>query len=243
MDRVVCNYMDGLISIIIPVYNHSEHLSEVLDALNKQTYTNIEVIVVDDGSVPPLESSHFSSFHFPLRFLRQENKGACAARNFGFAHSKGEYILFLDADVIASPEMLQQLFEGLEKDTSASYAYSDHYHGFKRFVARGFDGEALKKNNYITTMSLIRRKDTVAWDESIRRFQDWDVWLTMLEAGKHGVYVPGFLWRAYPHKGGMSDGLPSYAYKFPFRYLPWFFGKVRAYERAKRIVMKKHGLI
>lgn len=236
--------MEGLISVIIPVYNHSEHLREALDSLNKQTYTNLEVIVVDDGSTLPIVEADFASImQFPFSCVRQENAGAAAARNFGFALSQGEYVLFFDADVIASPEMLWKLLEALQKEPGASYAYSDHYHGAKRFSSREFDAEALKKNNYITTMSLIRRTDFVEWDESLKRFQDWDMWLTLLEAGKYGVYVSGFLWRAYPHKGGMSDGLPSYAYKFPFRYLPWFFGKVRAYDRAKRVVQEKHNLI
>lgn len=235
--------MEGLISVIIPVYNHRQHLREVLDALNKQTYTNLEVIVVDDGSTVPIVEANFaSSMQFPFVCVRQENAGAAAARNFGFALSQGEYVIFLDADVIASPEMLWRLLEGLQKNEEASYAYSDHYLGAKRFSARSFDAAALKKNNYITTMSLLRRKDFVEWDESLKRFQDWDMWLSLLESGKYGVYVSGFLWRAYPHKGGMSDALPSYAYKFPFRYLPWFFGKVRSYERAKRIVQEKHGL-
>lgn len=234
--------MDGLISIIIPVYNHVEHLQEVLDALNKQSYSNIEVIVVDDGSTVPVKSADFSGMHFPLSFLRQENRGAPAARNFGFSRSQGEYVLFLDADVIASPEMLERLCDGLQKDTTASYAYCDHYLGFKRFSSRSFDAETLKQNNYITSMTLIRRKDFVKWDESLKRFQDWDLWLTMLEQGKRGVYVSGFLWRAYPHKSGMSTWLPSYVYKFPFKYVPGFFGKVRSYEKAKRIVQEKHHL-
>lgn len=236
--------MENLISIIIPVYNHTEHLKEVLSSLARQTYSNIEVIVVDDGSSPPLESKDFSSeFHFPLTFVRQENSGAPAARNFGFALSQGQYVMFLDADVVASPEMLFKLFDALQKDLTASYAYCDHYHGAKRMVSRSFSTEALLKNNYITTMSLIRRKDFVEWDESLRRFQDWDMWLTLLGQGKHGVYAPGFFWRAYPHKGGMSQWLPSYAYRFPFKYLPWFFGKVRSYEKAKKIVMQKHHLL
>ncbi len=236
--------MEGLISVIIPVYNHTEHLREVLDSLNKQTYTNLEVIVVDDGStVPIVEADFASNVQFPFICVRQENAGAPAARNFGFAVSQGEYVIFWDADVIASSEMLWKLLEGLQKEPEASYSYSDHYLGSKRFSSRSFDAEALKKNNYITTMSLICRKDFVEWDESLKRFQDWDMWLQLLEAGKHGVYVSGFLWRAYPHKGGMSEALPSYAYIFPFRYLPWFFWKVRAYEKAKRIVQKKHGLI
>ena len=113
--------MEGLISVIIPVYNHTEHLREVLDALNAQTYTNLEVIVVDDGSTFPIVGDSFaSSMQFPFVCVRQENAGAPAARNFGFALSQGEYVLFMDADVIASSEMLWKLMEALEKDPGAS---------------------------------------------------------------------------------------------------------------------------
>ncbi len=236
--------MQGLISVIIPVYNHAEHLQEVLNALFRQSYGQFEVIIVDDGSERYLRKEDFQvAPNFRITWLRQDNKGAPAARNFGFNNSHGDYLLFLDADVIASVDMLEKLYIALEKNPQASYAYCDHYMGFKRIPSRNFDADALKKNNYIPTMSLIRRSDFPCFDESLRRFQDWDLWLTMLEHGNRGVYVSGFLWRAYPHHVGMSTWLPSRAYTFPFKYLPWFFGKVRAYEKAKRIVMAKHHLL
>lgn len=236
--------MENLISVIIPVYNHTEHLQEVLDGLFRQSYGHIEIIVVDDGSTPEVKSSDFRvPVSFGVTWLRQKNKGAAAARNFGFSHAQGEYVFFCDADVILSPNTFLSLYQGLEKDKSASFAYCDHYFGVKRFPSRVFDREALKKNNYITTMSLIRSKDFCGFDESVKRFQDWDLWLTLLEQGKHGIYVSGFLWKAFIHRGGMSAWLPSYAYKFPFKYLPWFFWKVRAYEKAKRIVQEKHNLV
>ncbi len=236
--------MEDLISIIIPVYNHTEHLQEVLDALARQSYQNFEVIIVDDGSTVPVASMNFTMQNgFSVLFLRQENKGAPAARNFGFQESHGEYVMFYDADVIASPDMLEKIYAGLENNPRASYAYCDHYFGATRIISRNFDTEALKKNNYITTMSLIRRVDFPGFNESLKRFQDWDLWLTMLEQGKCGVYISGFLFRTYPHKGGISTWLPSYAYKFPFKYLPGFFEKVRAYENAKKIVQQKHHLV
>jgi glycosyltransferase involved in cell wall biosynthesis len=236
--------MENLISIIIPVYNHSEHLQEVLDALLRQSYGHIEIIVVDDGSERMLRPEDFRvPLSLQVTWLRQDNRGAPAARNFGFAHSHGEYVFFCDADVVVSPDMLKRLYDGLEKDKGAAYAYSDHYFGSKRISSRIFDAEALKKNNYIPTMSLIRSVDFVKFDESVKRFQDWDLWLSMLEQGKRGVYVQGFLWKAYVHSSGMSVFLPSYAYKFPFKYFPLWYIKVKAYEKAKRIVQEKHALI
>ena len=233
--------LDGeLISIIIPVYNDTNHLGEVLASLEKQTFTSLEVIVVDDGSVRPIVERHSS---LPIIWLRQEHRGAPAARNFGFTYSKGDYVLFLDADVICSPEMFEKLHEGLQRHAEASYAYCDHYRGVKRIASRSFDPVALRQNNYITTMSLIRREDFCGFDESLKRFQDWDLWLTMLEKNKAGVYVPGFLWRSYTSRSGISTWMPSFAYKFPFRYLPFFSRQVKAYEKAKRIVQEKHHLV
>jgi len=232
--------MDGdLISIIIPVYNDTTHLGEVLSALEKQTFSNLEIIIVDDGSQTAVGERQSS---LPILWLRQEHKGAPAARNFGFAHSKGNYVLFLDADVICSPEMLEKLHEGLQKNLEARYSYCDHYRGVKRIPARSFDAHALRRNNYITTMSLIRREDFIGFDESLKRFQDWDLWLSLLAQNKVGVYVPGFLWRSYTSRSGISTWMPSFAYRFPFRYVPFFSKQVKAYEEAKRIVQEKHHL-
>lgn len=231
--------MNDLISIIIPVYNHTEHLPEVLLSLQKQTFSHIEIIVVDDGSDNPIARVESP---LPIVWLRQEHQGAPAARNFGFRYSKGNFVLFLDADVICAPDMIEKLYLALEKNTEASYAYCDYYYGVKRMVPGVFDEVRLKKNNYIPTMSLIRRTDFCGFDESLKRFQDWDLWLTMLKQNKTGLYVPGFLWRAFPSKSGMSSWLPSFAYRFPFRYLPFFSMRVKSYESAKRIVEQKHGL-
>lgn len=236
--------MAPLISVLIPLHNHTEHLRDVFDSLAKQTYKNIEIIVVDDGSDEPVRiDDFFGETDLKVRCYRQESSGAPAARNLAFSHSRGAYVIFWDADVVGSPQMLEMLFAALQQHPEASYAYSDFLLGTKRMTARPFDAAALRENNYIPTMSLIRREDVVPWDETLKRFQDWDLWLTMLEQGKTGVYVRGFLWRAVPHTGGMSSWLPSFAYRFPFCFVPGIYGKVKAYTQAKRVVQKKHGLL
>ncbi len=231
---------NDLVSIIIPVYNKTEHLREVLLSLQKQTFSHLEVIVVDDGSDILVAKQPTT---LSVLWLRQDHKGAPAARNFGFLQSKGNFVLFLDADTICAPEMVERLYEGLQKNSRASYAYCDYYRGVKRFPARFFDGEMLKKNNYINTSSLIRREDFFGFDESLLRFQDWDLWLGLFQKGKIGTYVPGFFYRTHMSRGGMSTWLPSFAYKFPWKFLPFFSTRVKAYESAKKIVQKKYHLL
>jgi hypothetical protein len=101
-----------------------------------------------------------------------------------------------------------------------------------------FSAEKLTKMPYIHTMALIKRKDFPAtgWDESIKKLQDWDLWLTMLEQGKIGYWVHQVLFTVAP--GGIySSWLPSAAYKL----LP-FLPAVKKYQAAVKIIKTKHGI-
>lgn len=226
--------MNPLVSIIIPVFNRPEVFECSLASAFKQTYSNIEIIVVDDGSNPPIKIENSQ-----VQLFRQENKGAPAARNFGFSKSKGEYVIFWDADLIAEPEMIEKMFNALQNNPSASFAYCDFYFGKKKMPAQIFDAEKLKKINYITMTSLIRRADFSGFDESLKKFQDWDLWLAMLDKNKTGVYVPEYLFFIEPG-GTMSSWLPSWAYRAPWKWLPGIRGKVKKYLGAKEEIIKKH---
>jgi glycosyltransferase involved in cell wall biosynthesis len=236
---------NNLISIVIPVCNQSQELEKALDSILVQTHKNVEIIIVDDGSVDPVQRSAFSAQRsIPINLIRQENKGAPAARNRGFREAKGEYVIFWDADVVAQPEMLEKMLDSLRKHPEASYSYSDYSFGWKKMPAQKFAPAVLKKRNYIMSTSLIRREDypESGWDESLKRFQDWDIWLTMLESKKIGVYIPELLFKVIPHKDGISTWLPKFAYKFPFRYLPILRNKVKGFEKSRAIVLSKHNL-
>ncbi|MBT5820287.1 MAG: glycosyltransferase family 2 protein [Candidatus Magasanikbacteria bacterium] len=247
------------VSIVIPVYNHAETLYSCLMSVRKQVYQHIEVIIVDDGSDIPISSDKqkiqslgFISVEekgqeenaqcFTMRIVRQKNAGAPAARNAGFSYAKGEYILFLDADIICRPDMVQKMVETLEEDASASIAYSNFYFGKKKMPAQMFDTHTLKKRNYISTMSLIRHKDFPGFDTTLSRFQDWDLWLTMAEKEKRGVWIDAYLFQAIPHAFGISTWLPRWAYDKPWKYIPGVRNKVRRFERAKKIIENKHHL-
>lgn len=232
-----------MISIIIPVYNQAAKLIKTLESINKQSFQDYEVIIVNDGSKDGVENL-CAKYLRQLKtvdhylFLNQINKGAPAARNRGFKESKGEYLFFCDADAILHPQALETLLSSLESNPSASYAYSSFMWGKKLFKLGEFDPEKLKEMPYIHTMSLIRRVDypVTGWDESIKKFQDWDLWLTMLEQGKLGIFVPQILFYVTPG-GTISSWLPRVAYKL----LP-FLPAVKKYNKAVKIIKEKHGL-
>lgn len=232
-----------MISIIIPVYNQADKLISTLKSLVLQTINDYEVIIVDDGSTDQVVEK-FTAYSKTIissnkyLFISQGHAGAPAARNHGLKEAKGDYLFFCDADAVLQPEALETMINTLNIQSTASYAYSSFLWGRKLFKVGAFDPEKLKKTPYINTMALIRRADfpEVGWDESLKKFQDWDLWLTMLERGKVGVWVPQVLFKIAPG-GQISSWLPSFIYKlFPF------LKTVKKYQQALKIIKDKHGL-
>lgn len=233
-----------MISIIIPVYNQADKILETLKSIELQTYRDYEVIVVNDGSNDGVDMV-FAKFTKESKdqnnyyFINQENKGAPAARNRGLKEANGEYIFFCDADAILSSNAFKYLIKALEENKDAAYAYSSFYWGKKFFRVGSINADKLRKAPCIHTMSLIRRESfpEKGWDESIKKLQDWDLWLSILkEKKKIGVFVERPLFKVRPG-GTISSWLPSFAYKL----LP-FLPKVREYNKAVKIVKEKHDL-
>lgn len=110
--------MKEKVSIIVPVYKSEAYLSRCLDSILNQTYTNIEVILVDDGS--PDQSGmicdEYAKKDSRIKVIHQENKGVSSARNAGLKIAGGEYIGFVDSDDFIAPEMYERMVENMNKD-------------------------------------------------------------------------------------------------------------------------------
>lgn len=221
------------ISVIIPVYNHGDELAACLASLKIQTEQDFEVIIVDDGSTIPVANAD-------IRF--NGNLGAPAARNAGFARSKGDFLLFLDADAILKSHALQRMRETLEKHPEADFAYPSFKFGRTIFTGQPFNVEELKKQNYIHTSALIRRNAFPGFDESLKKFQDWDLFLTMAEKGSVGFWIDEVLFSLKPRKTGMSQWLPAFSYKLPWEKIGWMPKLVKKYKEAEAIIRNKHNL-
>lgn len=233
------------LSIVIPVYQHAEACLRCLVSLTKQTRLPDEAVVVDDGSNDSLETKIvplFSSLSFPVRFVRLPvNKGAPAARNEGARQTTGEYLLFLDADIELHPTMLELYERSLDANPEIDFVYSAHDFGRKRFSMVPFDVERLKQENFIHTSSLLRRRAFPGFDESLKKFQDWDLWLTMTERGSKGLGLSEVLFQLEPRSTGYSQWLPSFMYSLPWKYLGWTPRLVKKYQDAEKIIRMKHG--
>lgn len=113
-----------LCSIVIPVYSRADELLEAIRSIAEQTYRPFEIIVVDDGSVPPLIPARYeklcSEFDVSLRWIAlPSNQGPSAARNRGLKAARGEFVTFLDSDDFMLPQKLHEQIGLLRQDTEA----------------------------------------------------------------------------------------------------------------------------
>lgn len=106
---------NSLVSVIIPCYNAENYVSEAIESALDQTYSNVEVIVVDDGSTDR-SIEVVRSFGDRVRLQQIDREGACAARNLGLQLSRGEFIQFLDADDVLLPNKLEMQLPVLQAD-------------------------------------------------------------------------------------------------------------------------------
>ena len=107
-----------MISVIVPVYNVEEYLEECLESIKRQTYTDIEVILVNDGSIDRSKEicERYCEKDSRFKLVSQENKGQSVARNLGMAESKGEFISFVDSDDVLKEDMLEQLMKQMTSE-------------------------------------------------------------------------------------------------------------------------------
>lgn len=120
--------MKGTVSVIIPMYNAERYIRDCLDSLTRQSYTNFEVIIIDDGSLDDSYNIALSYASIDSRFyvVQQNNSGPAVARNLGLTLHKGEYVFFLDADDFLTDDALHLCIDKIQTDNT-DIIYGDCY--------------------------------------------------------------------------------------------------------------------
>lgn len=206
--------MDERITIVIPAKNAGSTLSACLSSLVRQTAQPASVVLVDDSSEDDTvrRAVQFQD-RLPLIITKNrthgahDGRGAAIARNTGAAGCATPLIFFCDADVVLEPYALALLTQALRTHPRASFAYGPFYFG-RIFRVPRYAGWLLRFHNYISTMALIRTEDFLGFDETLSRYQDWDLWLRMARKGRTGVKVRDRIFttmiRPYSISGGMA---------------------------------------
>lgn len=194
-----------LVSVIIPCFNAEKWLAEAIDSCLQQTYPNIEIIVIDDGSTDnSLEI--LRSYQDKIIWQPLDHKGGNYARNRGFNLSRGEYIQYLDADDYILPEKIERQVQFLE-ETGADVVYGDW-----RYQRHLSDGSffldkieipetqtdilaSLLANWWVALSALLYKRTAVensgGWDETLTAAQDRDFFISVVMNEAQVIYQPG----------------------------------------------------
>lgn len=190
-----------MISVIIPSYNREKTIKKSIDSVLNQTITDLEVIVVDDGSTDNTENKVKSIRDSRLRYIKlKRNCGACVARNRGIKESKGNYIAFQDSDDIWAIDKLEkQLSLMIATNADMVYCGMHRYVNNKKkyYPSDQKPGEeltlrALLSKNKISTQSILIKKDVAEitmFDPTFKRLQDWDFSIRVLLGGYNIKYL------------------------------------------------------
>ena len=210
------NNEDILVSVVVPSYNRANYLENCIKSILKQTYANIEVIIVDDGSTDNTGDIVRSFSDERIKYVKQSNNGACSARNNGIDHAKGNLIAFNDSDDIWKEDKVEK-----QLDFIMSNNYDMVFCGMTRIqggVSRYFppyrdtyvtlDINRELTSNQASTQTIMIKTEVarkVKFDLSFKRLQDWDFTLRVLEEG----YSIGFLDEALVVAEVCSDSITN----------------------------------
>jgi glycosyltransferase involved in cell wall biosynthesis len=208
-----------MISVIIPTYNSEKYIKEALDSVIYQTYKNIEIIVVDDGSTDQTyEILQPYIDRNGIKYVYQENSGPALARNQGITNATGDFVAFLDADDIWLPHFLEKLYERLYYNNDIGFVYCDNYYvdEQKKYIenyireTRKYSGNIctnLLCEHFILTPSVLIRKkcfDVIGlFDESLRVGEDYEFFLRLAFA-YNADFVDEKLWERRVLKNSLS---------------------------------------
>ena len=185
--------MNNKISVVLPVYNGEITIQETIQSILKQTFKNLEIIVINDGSTDSTSEIVKSIYDSRLQIFSYPNAGVSISRNRGINKSLGQFISFIDADDLWTVDKLACQYKALQDNEKAAVAYSwtDYIDVNGKFLKAGrhitATGDVYSKfllSNFLESGSnpLIRREalnEVGGFDESLPGAEDWDMWLRL----------------------------------------------------------------
>jgi glycosyltransferase involved in cell wall biosynthesis len=209
------NHATPLISIVIPNYNYAAYLKEAIDSALQQTYTQVEVIVVNDGSTDhSRDVIHLYGSQIKSAF--QPNQGPSAARNSGITMATGDYLVFLDADDRLLPNAVDTLLESFTIHPDCGVIFGDseiinvagtpitlHTNDSETFTYEAF----LFKNYILTPEAMLRRQilnEVGYFNPAFLQGEDYDLWLRIAKKFKI-FHIPNVVAQVRIHTSSLSQ--------------------------------------
>jgi glycosyltransferase involved in cell wall biosynthesis len=187
------------VSVIIPTYNCGHYLEQAIESAMDQTYRDLEIIVLDDGSTDNT-SEVVQKYGTKIRYIRQTNAGLPAARNRAIEASSGEFIALLDSDDWWEPSKLAEQVPLLEQDPEVALVYTDlrviyddgeilpSFLASRPLATSGYVFDLLLKSGFILPSTVLLRRTCLEevgmFDESMRSHEDIELWLRICQRWK-----------------------------------------------------------
>jgi len=209
------------VSVVIPTYNRRVYIGEALDSVLNQTLSGFEVIVVDDGSTDGTDEV-IRSYGGRIHYIRQENRGAAAARNLGVRNARGSYVSFMDSDDLSLPHHLESLYNFLVQNPEYAMvvgngAYLEgEFHRRRTLIASGrarrmarrgvtvrdlFDGRVVRLQGIMVRKTVLEEIGLL--DEWFRLSYDLDLALRLIKSHRIG-FVDRVIYLYRKHGGNIS---------------------------------------
>lgn len=217
-----------LVSIVIPVYNGGNYLKEAVDSALNQTYRNIEILVVNDGSKDDGKTEAIAlSYGDKIRYLKKENGGVASALNMGIRNMKGEYFSWLSHDDLYYPEKIEKEMQAVQSladkttvvqceydfyDMASGSLTTTNFHKYYTLEQITNSVFSVLQLQIHACGALIHRDNFTragCFDETIYTVQDIELWFRMLRNRK-SCFVPEALFRVREHAAAGSRTIPSY---------------------------------
>jgi glycosyltransferase involved in cell wall biosynthesis len=195
------------VTAVVPYYRASRWIGEALASLRAQTYPNVEVLVVNDGSFAAEDVAVYDAADLhDAAVISTPNRGQCAARNTGVRHAAGEHVVFLDADNVATPEWVERLVDVIARDPDLGYVSSwlrmiDEQSQpirdgqWSRYCPLGNDHGVVERRNIAGDQAaLVPRErfvgDGIWFAENMFLRGDWEYYRALRHAGRRGCVIP-----------------------------------------------------
>jgi len=238
-----------MISVIIPAYNSDRYISSAIKSVLEQTYQDLEIIIIDDGSTDDTRKVIESFNDQRISYIYQENSGVATARNNGLKKSGGEYVAFLDADDCWLPEKLHMQYDKIcsrndifmvysafemlyeDHDRTKVYKYNHNENSFtKKLLIDPFKSIPFPSTVLIKKSSI----DKVGYfNPEFLTGEDWDLWLRLTKTGK-SAYIDRILVKKLTHSESITNSLDlEETGKYHFKLLNNFFNNNPHYNNLK----------
>lgn len=241
------------VSVIIPCFNSGEYLEEAIDSINKQSYKDYEIIVVDDGSTDPETITILKSLAATgLKIIRKENGGLASARNFGIKHASGSIILTLDSDDKFHSTFLKKAVDILntKKEIGVVSSYVKEFgESNKVWRSSAYNDFSFLLENRIVACCAFRKKcwtEVEGYDENMKHgFEDWEFWIRVTKNGWKVHVIPEtlFYYRKKVSSMLVDDTRPKMNSILDYmmnKHKEWFLSSLKKGIIQKKLINKKN---